>query len=193
MLQTISVVFWPTGPRGRTVQLLSQRPALAALLAEPGGLFLGSASLPHSGVRLPAALLPTSIPPVLAVLFPESRHRIPAFTGPLSVHQLPPPAPAGGVALPALALRGRGASVAVTPRSELRSAAGVSGRPAAAPSWTGRRSRGAGGRSSGDARDGSPRTGRHSGEFKHFIFSFSVWQTLMRDSEEKKNHEICCH
>ncbi len=160
--------FLSTGPCGRTVQLLSGRATLAARFAEPGSVFLGSPALPHSGVRFPAALLSTSIPPVLTVLFPESRHRLPAFTGPLSVHQFPPSAPAGSVAFPALALRGRGASVAVTPRSEFRSAAGVSGRSAAAPSWTGWRSSGARWRSSGNARSGSSRSGWHSGEFNHF-------------------------
>jgi len=168
-------VFPPrTGPIGWAFELLSERTALPALLAEPGVLLLGSPALPHPSLGLPAALLPSSLSAVLTVLFPRPGHGIPAFTGALPVHQLAPPAPPApaGLALPALALRGRRATVSVPPRVEFRPASRVSRRPAAPAPRPGRRSRGAGGSSSGDACNGASRAGGHSGEFSGALPTF---------------------
>lgn len=155
------------GPRRRTKWLFAERAPLPAVLPEPGRLLLGSPALPHSGLGLPASVLPTSLPAVVPAVLPEPGLGLFPPVGPLPLHQLHPPAPAGGMALTEVALRGRGPPVTVASGAEPRSPAGVPGCPSAAARSRGRR-RGARGRSPRDA-PGTPRPGGPAG---HYINSF---------------------
>lgn len=150
-----------SGARRRTERLLSGRQALPAVLVEPGCLHGGAAALPHPGLRLPASVLPSTVPAVLSAVLPEPRLGLPAPVGPVPVHQLPPPAPAGRLALAEVALRGRGPTVSVSPGAEPGPPPGVRSRPAA-PARPGGGGGGSGGRTPRDA-PGTPRPGGAAG------------------------------
>lgn len=156
------------GARRRTKRLLAGRAPLPAVLPEPGSLLLGSTALPHSGLRLPASVLPAPLSPVFSAILPEPGLSIFPPVGPLPLHQLHPSAPASGMALAEIALRGGGAPVTISPGSEPRPPAGVSSCPSAAARARGRGCR-TRGRSPRDA-PGTSRPRRSAGDY--FFLSF---------------------
>lgn len=176
--------FWfSAGPRRRTKRLFAERAPFPAVLPESGRLLLGSPALPHSGLRLPASLLPTPLSAVFIAILSEPGLCLFPPVRPLPLHQLHPSAPASSVALAEVALRGRGATVTVSPGFEPGPPSGVSSCPTAAA-----RSRGRGcsarRRSSRDA-PGTSRPGWSSGDF--FCFSACVALALLLEKSVRKS------
>lgn len=161
------------GAHGRTERLLSRGAPLPAVLAEPGRVLVRPPTLPHAGLRLPATLLSPSVPAVLAAVLPEPGLGLLPPAGPLLLHQLPASAPAGGMALAEVALRGRGAAGSVSPRAEPGPPPGILGRAAAPARPRGGRCGPRGG-SSGDA-PGTSRLGGSAGEkFLFLLLKFDL-------------------
>lgn len=162
-----------SGPGRWAHQLVSGRPALSALLSEPGGLLVSSATVSHTGLRIPASVLSPALSATIAVLHSKSGFRIPAPTGSLSLNKSHPSAPTVGVAFAAVTTRWERAPFTVSPCFEPWPQAGV---PRCAPSS----SRTGGGGSSAWRRlsdaSGEPSRDRWHSGMPSYLMSLRYWK-----------------